>query len=126
MWRVTGSEPSVYTLRNLFRQHGDDESAMPWRSLENTHHAVVADKAMMRHVLWLRTERWEGVAHVSGDTCLRCERKAGVSAPIVLSEFTGSSVLQNGEIHRCLDKNSKNPSNKLGIGKWCRKVDVQS
>ncbi|HFF5939616.1 TPA: hypothetical protein ACRVFF_001923 [Legionella pneumophila] len=42
--------------------------------------------------MWLRTERWEGVTHVSGDTCLCCERKAGVIAPIVLSEFTGSGV----------------------------------
>ena len=89
-------------MRNLFRQYGDDEPAMPWRNLENTHHAMMAAKAMMRHVLWLRTERWEGVTHVSGDTCLRCERKAGVSAPIVLIEFTGSGVLQSGEILRYL------------------------
>ena len=81
---------------------------------------------MMRHVLWLRTERWEGVTYVSGDTCLRCERKAGVSAPIVLIEFTGSGVPQIGEIRGYLDKNSKNPSNKLGLGKWCRKVDVRN
>jgi hypothetical protein len=76
-------------MRNLFRQYGDDEPAMPWRNLENTHHAMMAAKAMMRHVLWLRTERWEGVTHVSGDTCLRCERKAGVSAPIVLTGSLG-------------------------------------
>jgi hypothetical protein len=62
--------------------------------------------------------------YVSGDTCLHCECKAGVSAPIVLSEFTGSSELQNGGIQRYPDKNSKNSSNKLGLGKWCRKVDV--
>ena len=53
---------------------------------------------MLRHVMWLRTERWEGVTYVSGDTGLRCERKAGVSAPIVLKELTGSSVLQTGGI----------------------------
>ena len=47
-------------MRNLFRQHGDDEAAILWRSLENTYHAVVAVKAMIRHVLWLRTDRWEG------------------------------------------------------------------
>lgn len=111
-------------MRNLFRQHGDDEPAITWRSLENTYRAIVADKATIRHVLWLGTERWEGVTHVSGDTCLRCERKAGVSAPIVLNEFTGSGVPQNGEIRRYLDKGSKNPSNKLGLGKWCRKVDA--
>ena len=111
-------------MRNLFRQHGDDEPAIPWRSLENTYHAVVAVKAMVRHVLWLRTERWEGVTYVSGDTCLCCERKAGVSAPIVLIGFTGSGVPQNGEIRSYLDKNLKNPSNKLGLGKWCRKVDA--
>ena len=111
-------------MRNLFRQHGDDELAMPWRSLENTYHAIVAVKAMIRHVLWLRTERWEGVTHVSGDTCPRCEREAGVSAPIVLTACTGSGVPQNGEVRRYLDKNAKNPSNKLGLGKWCRKVDA--
>lgn len=87
-------------MRNLFRQHEVDEPAIPRRSLENTHHAVMAAKAMMRRVLWLRTERWEGVTHVSGDTCLRCERKAGVSAPIVLSEFTGRGVPQTGVIVR--------------------------
>ena len=76
-------------MRNLFRQHGDDEPAIPGRSLENTYHAIVAVKAMMRHVLWLRTERWEGVTYVSGDTCLCCERKAGVSAPIVLTGSLG-------------------------------------
>ena len=76
-------------MRNLFRQYGDDEPAMPWRNLENIHHAMMAVKAMMRHVLWLRTERWEGVTHVSGDTCLRCERKVGVSAPIVLTGSLG-------------------------------------
>ena len=111
-------------MRNLFRQHGDDELAIPWRSLENTYHAIVAVKAMIRHVLWLRTERWEGVTHVSGDTCPRCEREAGVSAPIVLTAFTGSGVPQNGEVRRYLDKNAKNSSNKLGLGKWCRKVDA--
>lgn len=79
---------------------------------------------MVRHVLWLRTERWEGVAHENGDTCPRCEREAGVSAPIVPNEFTGSGVTQNGEIRRYLDKNSKNPGNKPGLGKWCRKVDA--
>ena len=89
-------------MRNLFRQHGDDEPAIPWRSLENTHHAVMAVKAMVRHMLWLRTERWEGVAHVSGDTCLCCEHKAGVSAPIVLIELTRSGVLQTGGIRRDL------------------------
>ena len=78
----------------------------------------------MRHVSWLRTERCEGVTYVSGDTCSRCEREAGVSAPIVLTEFNGSGVPQNGEIRRYLDKNAKNPSNKLGLGKWCRKVDA--
>ena len=83
-------------MKNLFRQHGDDELAMPLRSLENTYHAIMADKAMIGHVLWLRTERWEGVTHVSGDTCLCCERKAGVSAPIVLTEFTESGVPQTG------------------------------
>lgn len=89
-------------MRNLFRQHGDDEPAFPWRSLENTQHAVVADKAMLGHVLWLRIERWEGVAYVSGDTCLCCERKAGVSAPIVPIELTGSGVPQIGGIRRYL------------------------
>ena len=91
-------------MRNLFRQHGDDELATPRRSLENTYYAVVAVKAMMRHVVWLRIERWEGVTHVSGDTCLCCERKAGVSAPIVLSEFTVSGVPQTGEIRRYLSR----------------------
>ena len=91
-------------MRNLFRQHGDDEPAIPWRSLENTYHAEVAVKAMVRHVLWLRIERWEGVTHVSGDTCLRCERKAGVSAPIVLTGFTGSGVLQTGGMRRYLQE----------------------
>lgn len=75
------------------------------------------------HATWLRVERQEGIAYVSGDTCLCCERKAGVSAPIVLTEFTDSGVPQTGEIRRYFDKNSKNPSNKLGLGKWCRKVD---
>lgn len=77
-------------------------------------------------MLWLRTERWEGVTHVSGDTCLCCEHKAGVSAPIVLNELTGSGVPQNGEIRRYLDGSSKNPSNKLGLGKWCRKVEARN
>mgnify|MGYP006088183623 CR=1 FL=1 len=111
-------------MRNLFRQYGDDEPAIPWRSLENIHHAMMAVKAMMRHVLWLRIERWEGVTHEIGDTCLRCERKAGVSAPIVLTEFTGSGVPQTGRIRRYSYKNSRNPGNKPGLGKWCRKVDA--
>ena len=113
-------------MRNLFRQHGDDELAMPWRSLENIYHAIMAVKAMIGHVLWLRTERWEGVTHVSGDTCLCCERKAGVSAPIVLTEFTESGMPQTGWDTKISLESSKNPSNKLGLGKWCRKVDARN
>lgn len=85
----------------------------------------MVDKAINGHATWVRTERQEVIVYVSGDTYLRCERKVGVSAPIVLTEFTGSGELQNGEIRRYLDKNSKNPSNKLGLEKWCRKVDAR-
>lgn len=88
-------------------------------------HVKVVAKAMKGHATWLRIERHEGIAYVNGDTCLRCERKAGVSAPIVPIEFTGSGVPQTGGIQRyLLKKNAKNLGNKPGLGKWCRKADA--
>lgn len=79
---------------------------------------------MIRHVRWLRIERWEGVTHVSGDTCLCCERKAGVSAPIVLTGSLGVAC-HRPVGYKDISQDPKNPSNKLGLGKWCRKVDAR-